>query len=140
MWSGRPDGQERFTAALPEATDAAEALRPSRLPPGQRPASAGRRDRALASAAGSARLLLGRTVDLSLVDDHCAVTLPAAAALLRQTASCAAAAAAWLRGRRRAEVPDTDRIAAALAEFRAARDAISPDGLPPSGCSWARSR
>jgi uncharacterized membrane protein YccC len=100
------------------------------LPPGQRPASAGRRDRALASAAGSARLLLGRTVDLSLVDDHCAVTLPAAAALLRQTASCADAAAAWLR-RAEEEVPDTDRIAAALAEFRAARAATAPDGQPP---------
>src|SRR6185503_11855912 len=112
MWSGRPEGGERFAAALPAATDAAEALRPS---------SAGRRDRALASAAGSARLLLGRTVDLSLVDDHCAVTLPAAAALLRQTASCADAAAAWLRGEAE-EVPDTDRIAAALDEFRAARD------------------
>ena len=130
MWSGRPEGGERFAAALPAATDAAEALRPSRLPPGLRPASAGRRDRALASAAGSARLLLGRTVDLSLVDDHCAVTLPAAAALLRQTASCADAAAAWLRGEAE-EVPDTDRIAAALDEFRAARDATSPDGLPP---------
>ena len=130
MWSGRPEGRERFAAALPEATDAAEALRPSRLPPGQRPASAGRRDRALASAAGSARLLLGRTVDLSLVDDHCAVTLPAAAALLRQTASCADAAAAWLRGEEK-EVPDTDRIAAALAEFRAARAATAPDGQPP---------
>jgi len=130
MWSGHPEGGERFAAALPAATDAAEALRPSRMPPGMRPASAGRRDRALASAAGSARLLLGRTVDLSLVDDHCAVTLPAAAALLRQTASCADAAAAWLRGEAE-EVPDTDRIAAALVEFRAARDATSPDGLPP---------
>ncbi len=130
MWSGRAEGRERFAAALPEATATAEALRPSRLPPGQRPASAGRRDRALASAAGSARLLLGRTVDLSLVDDHCAVTLPAAAALLRQTASCAAAAADWLRGAED-EVPDTDRIAAALVEFRAARDTISPDGVPP---------
>ncbi len=134
MWSGHPDGRARFAALLPEATDAAEALRPSRLPPTARPASAGRRDRALTAAAGSARLLLGRTVDLSLVDDHDAVTLPAAAALLRQTASCAAAAAAWLRGPGNDgadEVPDTDRIAAALVEFRAARAAISPDGLPP---------
>ena len=37
-----------------------------------------------------------------------------------------------LAARREAEeVPDTDRIAAALDEFRAARDATSPDGLPP---------
>ncbi len=130
MWSGKPEGKQRFAALLPDATTTAEALRPSRLPPTQRPASAGRRDRALSAAAGSARLLLGRTVDLSLVDDHDAVTLPAAAALLRQTASCAAAAAAWLRGDEE-EVPDTDRIAAALVEFRAARVATSPDDLPP---------
>jgi uncharacterized membrane protein YccC len=129
MWSGNPEGRDRLAALLPDATTTAEALRPSRLPPTQRPASAGRRDRALSAAAGSARLLLGRTVDLSLVDDHDAVTLPAAAALLRQTASCAAAAAGWLRGAEE-EVPDTDRIGAALAAFRAARATISPDGLP----------
>lgn len=129
MWSGNAAGRDRFVALLPEATAKAEALRPSRLAPTQRPASAGRRDRALSSAAGSARLLLGRTVDLSLVDDHDAVTLPAAAALLRQTASCAAAAAEWLRGAED-EVPDTDRIAAALVEFRAARAATPPDDVP----------
>jgi uncharacterized membrane protein YccC len=126
-WSGRPG--DRLTDLLPEAIDAAEALRPSRLPPGQRPASAGRTDRALTAAAGTARLLLGRTVDLASVDGHDAVDLPAAAALLRQAASCAEAAAAWLRGE--GEVPDTDRMAVALVQFRAARSAISPDGLPP---------
>jgi hypothetical protein len=45
-WSGRPGGRDRLAALLPGAADAAEALRPSRLPPMQRPASAGRRDRA----------------------------------------------------------------------------------------------
>ena len=109
-------------------------MRPSRLPPTQRPASAGRRDRALTVAAFTARLLLGRAVDLHDADDHQAVGLPAAAALLRQTASCAEAAAVWLRteGRDGAPLPDTDRIGAALAEFRAAPARTpSPDGLPP---------
>jgi uncharacterized membrane protein YccC len=134
-WSRRPgepdrrDG-DRLAALLPDAADAADALRPSRLPPTQRPASAGRRDRALTAAAGSARLLLGRTVDLYLADDHDAVDLPAAAELLRQAASCAAAAAASLRGE--GPVPDTDRVAAALQAFRAARAATSPNGVPPA--------
>src|SRR5207302_735997 len=93
-WSGRRDGRARLTGLLPAALDAAEALRPSRLPPGQRPASAGRTDRALTAAAGTARLLLGRTVDLAAAGDHDAVDLPASAALLRQAGSCAEAGAA----------------------------------------------
>jgi uncharacterized membrane protein YccC len=128
-WSGRSGSRDRLTALLPDAADAADELRPSRLPPMQRPASAGRRDRALTAAAGTARLLLGRTVDLSLTDDHDAVNLPVAAALLREVASCAEAAAAWLRSE--GAVPDTDRIVAALEEFRAGRAATSPDGIPP---------
>jgi uncharacterized membrane protein YccC len=133
-WSRRPNDpdrshHQRLAALLPKATEAAEALRPSRLPPTQRPASAGRRDRALTAAAGTARLLLGRTVDLSVADDHEAVDLPAAAALLRQAASCAEATAASLRGE--GPVPDTDRVVAALDEFRAARAATCPDGVPP---------
>ena len=127
-WSGDPAGRERLAALLPEATDAADALRPSRLPPTQRPASAGRQDRALNAAAGTARLVLGRTVDLYFTDDRGAVTLPAAAALLRQTASCARAAAMWLRGE--GPVPDTDQVAAALNEFQIARMNTSPDGVP----------
>jgi uncharacterized membrane protein YccC len=119
-WSGGPGCRDRLAVLVPEATEAAEA---------QRPASAGRTDRALTAAAGTARLLLGRTVDLSALDGHDSAALPAAAALLRQSASCAEAAAAWLRGE--GEVPDTDRVAAALVEFRAARAAASPDGLPP---------
>ena len=132
-WTGRAGEGDRLTALLPEAGEAAEALRPSRSPPMERPASAGRRDRALTIAAGTARLLLGRAVDLHDVDAHRATGLPAAAALLRQAASCAEAAAAWLRaeGRDGAAVPDTDRVAAALAAFRADRAATPPDGVPP---------
>jgi hypothetical protein len=128
-WSGIPDGRARLEAMLPGATDAAEALRPSLLPPGQRPASAGRRDRALTTASGTTRLLLGRALDLSLADDHHAVAVPAAAELLRTAAGCARAAADWLRGD--GGVPDTDQVAAALATFRAARAAVDPNGLDP---------
>ena len=49
---GGPRAGSGSRRALPAATDAAEALRPSRLPPGLRPASAGRRDRALAVGRG----------------------------------------------------------------------------------------
>jgi Fusaric acid resistance protein-like len=128
-WSGGSGCRDRLAVLVPEATDAAEALRPSHLLPAQRPASAGRTDRALTAAAGTARLLLGRTVDLSALDGHDSADLPAAAVLLRRSASCAEAAAAWLRGE--GEVPDTDRVAAALVEFRAARAAVSPNGLAP---------
>jgi uncharacterized membrane protein YccC len=129
-WTGRGD---RLTALLPDATEAAEALRPSRSPPMERPASAGRRDRALTAAAGTARLLLGRAVDVHDADAHHATGLPAAAALLREAGTCADAAAAWLRaeGRDGAAVPDTDRTAAALAAFRADRAATPPDGVAP---------
>jgi uncharacterized membrane protein YccC len=128
-WSGDPAARDRLAALLPEATDATDAVRPSRLPPTQRPASAGRRDRALTSAAGTARLVLGRTADLYFEDERDAVTLPAAAALLREAAGCAEAAAAWLRGE--GPVPETDRVAGALERFRIARMNTDPNGVPP---------
>jgi uncharacterized membrane protein YccC len=128
-WSGDAGARDRLAALLPDATDAADALRPSRLPPTQRPASAGRRDRALASASGTARLILGRTVDLYFEDHSAAADVPAAAALLRQAASCAQAAADWLAGR--GPVPDTDRVVAALTTFRIARMNTDPTGIAP---------
>jgi len=128
-WSGDPAARDRLAALLPEATDAADAIRPSRLPPGQRPASAGRHDRALSAAAGTTRLMLGRAVDLYFEDDRVALNRPVSAGLLREAAGCVAATAAWLRGT--GEVPDTGRVAASIVEFRAARDRNSPDGIPP---------
>src|ERR1700712_3142905 len=68
--TGRGGAPARLAGCLPEATEAADALRPSRLPPTQRPASAGRRDRALTVAAGTARLLLGRAVGGHDADGH----------------------------------------------------------------------
>ena len=127
-WSGDPAARDRLAALLPDATDAADAIRPSRLPPGLRPASAGRHDRALSTAAGTARLMLGRAVDLYFTDDRGAVNLPAAANLVREAAGCVAAAAAWLRGE--GDLPDTDRTAAAIDDFRTARAAFDPDGVP----------
>ena len=128
-WSGDPTARDRLAALLPEATDAADAIRPSRLPPGLRPASAGRHDRALSTAAGTARLMLGRAVDLFFEDHREAVNLPSAAALLREAAGCVGATAAWLRGE--GGLPDTDRTAAAIDDFRAARAGFDPDGVPP---------
>jgi hypothetical protein len=132
-WRGRGTHRDRLADLLPAATEAAEALRPSRSPPMERPASAGRRDRALTVAAATARLILGRTVDLHAADTRRSTGLPAAASLLREAAACADAAAAWLRaeGRDGAPVPDSDRTAAALAAFRAARAAAPPDGVAP---------
>ena len=128
-WDGDPTGRDRLAALLPEATDAADALRPSRLPPIQRPASAGRRDRALSSAAGTARLMLGRAVDLYFTEERDAVTLPAA------TRCCARPPAASRRPRPgcaapgRCPTPAASR--AALTEFRVARMNTDPNGLPP---------
>ncbi|WP_305784211.1 FUSC family protein [Symbioplanes lichenis] len=129
MWAGDPAGRERLAALLPDATEASDALRPSRLPAIQRPASAGRRDRALSAAAGTARLILGRAVDLYFHDDAGALGKAAAAELIRVTAGCAQAAADCLRGR--GELPDTNLIAAALADFRAARERTDPNGVDP---------
>ncbi|MBB4690247.1 FUSC family protein [Paractinoplanes abujensis] len=123
------DDRARLAELLPEAADRADALRPSRLPPTERPASAGRRDRALSSAAGTARLLLGRVVDLYFTDDREAVTGPAAATLLRAAAGCVAATGDWLRAD--GPVPDTARVTAAISDFRAARMNTDPNGLPP---------
>jgi uncharacterized membrane protein YccC len=128
-WSGDAGARDRLAALLPDATDSADALRPSRLPPTQRPASAGRRDRALTAASGTARLILGRTVDLYFEPHHEAADVPAAAALLRQAAACAMAAADWLCGR--GPVPDTDQVLAALDRFRIARMNTDPTGVAP---------
>jgi uncharacterized membrane protein YccC len=124
-WEGRPRGRD----LVAEAVDRAEALRPSRLPPLQRPASAGRRDRALSAAGGTARLLIGRAVDLLDTEEREAVTLPAATNLVRRSAECTAAAAAWLRGQ--GALPDTDQVTRALTDFRAARMNTDPNGLSP---------
>ncbi len=126
--SSHRSGRDRLAALLPEATEAADALRPSRLPPTERPASAGRRDRALSAAAGTARLILGRAVDLYFAEDREAITRPAATKLLRVTAGCVGSTGAWLRGE--GPLPDTAHVTAAITDFRAARMNTDPNGLP----------
>ncbi|MCO8271184.1 FUSC family protein [Actinoplanes sp. TRM 88003] len=128
-WSGDKTGRDRLAALVPEATEAADALRPSRLAPIDRPASAGRHDRALSSAAGTARLLLGRVVDLYFSADREAITRSAAIKLLSATAGCVEATGAWLRGA--GPLPDTNLVEAAITDFRVARMNTDPTGLPP---------
>ncbi|GAA4537273.1 FUSC family protein [Pseudonocardia xishanensis] len=123
--SGGPGLRRNLVAT---ALEAAEGLRPSLLPAGQAPASASRRDRALTVASATVRMLVGRAADLAHTDATRAPDLPAVAALLREVAGCVRAAAEWLRGN--GPVPDTDRMTAALREFRALRAATSPDGVP----------
>ena len=127
-WHGDPDGRARLAELVPAAADLAEQLRPSRLPPTLRPASAGRRDRALSSAAGTARLMLGRTVDLSAADAKYAINLPASTRLLQEVSGCVEAVGAWLRGA--GPLPDTDKVVASLNEFRVARMNADPNGVP----------
>jgi uncharacterized membrane protein YccC len=127
-WDGDPNGRTRLADLVPTAADLADQLRPSRMPPVLRPASAGRRDRALSSAAGTARLMLGRTVDMSAADAKEAINLPASTRLLREAAECAEAASAWLRGA--GPLPETEKIVTALSEFRVARMNADPNGRP----------
>jgi uncharacterized membrane protein YccC len=128
-FAGDPRGRDLLAAMLPEATQAAQAIRPSRLPPELRPASAGRRDRALGHAGGSARLVLGRTADLYFDDWHDALNLPAVAALLRQAAASADGAAAALRGA--GPPPEVEPMTRALETYRTTRMRVVPDGVQP---------
>lgn len=129
MVSGAPGGRDRLAALLPAAGEAAEAIRPSRLAPGQRPASAGRRDRALSQAGAAVRLSVGRTTDLFFEDGHDPLGTADAATLLGAAASAARAAAGWLRGQ--GPPPETGPVASAQFAFRAARLAVVPDAVHP---------
>ena len=139
---GGPRAASGSRPRCPTATDAAEALRPSRLPPGQRPASAGRRDRALASAAGSARLLLGRTVDLLArrrpLRRHAARGRrpPAPDGLVRRRGGGLAAR----RGPRRARCPTPTGSRPRSTSSAPPATPRRPTACRPSGCSWTRSR
>jgi uncharacterized membrane protein YccC len=127
--TGDESARDRLAAKLPEASAAAEALRPSRLPPTERPASAGRRDRALNHAGGATRHVLGRTQDLSL--DHGPQPLAAdrAGTLLRAAAASVRAAADHLRGA--GPPPTVEPVTHAIATFRAARLDVVPDATHP---------
>jgi Fusaric acid resistance protein-like len=123
-------------AAVAEQMDG---LKPSRLPSELRPASAGRRDTALAHATGTARYTAARAADLVATD----VTAPdptatdpagrglraAAGVLLGRTADAVDRAAAWLS--RGGPAPDAGLIPQAITEFRATRTSTPPGGLHP---------
>jgi uncharacterized membrane protein YccC len=126
---GDPGAADRLAAALPVATEAADALRPSRLQPAQRPASASRLDHALAQAGGVVRYSVSRAGDLLAAESSDQLPAPAAAALLSQARDCTAAAAACLRGE--AGPPDAAPLTAALARFRQARQETDPTGVHP---------
>ena len=121
--------QALFTAggvvAQRSAQEAAEALRPSRLPPQLRPAGAGRRDRARGHAAGALRFALARLSELARVPAGGGgrpaagdPLTPAASALLIQAAAVTRASAGCLTG---GAAPDPDALAEAVTAFQRAR-------------------
>jgi uncharacterized membrane protein YccC len=126
---GDPQARDRLAGRLPEATEAGQAIRPSRLPPAERPASASRRDRALSDAGGAARLVLGRSVDVFFDRVRKPLGAAEASTLLREAAAGARAAAAHLCGT--GPPPEVDPILQAMAEFRAARRRVPPDAAHP---------
>ena len=121
--------QALFTAggvvAQRSAQEAAEALRPSRLPPELRPAGPGRRDRARSQAAGALRFALGRLSELRRVPAAAGSTpatrnppTASAGALLTQATATSRASADCLTG---GAAPDTDALAEAVTAFQRAR-------------------
>ncbi len=98
-------------ATFTDAEEAAEAIRPSRLPPEARPASAGRTDQALSHASALLRYALARLGQLP--DDP--LPPPAAAQLLAGAGRGARDSATALRG---GSVPETAELTAALTVAR----------------------
>ena len=127
--AGDPHAPARLAAALPLAAEAAEALRPSRLQPAQRPASASRLDHALAQAGGVVRYSANRTGDFLAAENSDLLEAPAAAVLMAQAHESTGTAAAWLRVE--AGPPDAATITAALAHFRLTRQETDPTGVHP---------
>ncbi|MFD3440107.1 FUSC family protein [Streptomyces sp. NPDC058685] len=95
-------------------------LRLSRLPTAERPAGAGRRDRALAQASGAARRLL---VQLARLRDAPASVDAASAAMLDRVAALCATAATALRGGQPMPAYGMMGLGAAIDEFQAVRTA-----------------
>ncbi|WNO70777.1 FUSC family protein [Streptomyces sp. AM8-1-1] len=123
-----PVADDRPVAQPPVADDtSAERLREfggrlrlSRLPTAERPAGAGRRDRALAQASGAARRLL---VQLARLRDAPASVDAASAAMLDRVAALCATAATALRGGQPMPAYGMMGLGAAIDEFQAVRTA-----------------
>jgi uncharacterized membrane protein YccC len=122
--------RDRWAAVLPTAYDAAKALRPALLQPGQRPASASRRDHALSHAGSAVRYGGLRVNDLNAAYGPDQARAPAASALLDQTARTTRQCADWL-GNEGQPPPTTDDISWALIRFRLARQETDPTGIHP---------
>ena len=124
-----PEGRPRLAALLAEATDAAEALRPSRLDPAQRPASASRHDHAMMQASSIVRYTVARLSDLFVTDGTEQLPAPAGAILLTEAAASARRTAAWLSGG--GDPPDPAPVATALDTYRSVRRQTDPNGIHP---------
>ena len=117
--TGDPDA----SAALTVPDWPAEGRWPSSLPPAARPASAGRRDRALSDAG----IVLSFTLARSREIPAGTVPSPAVAAALETSARTAEATAQALRG---GPPPDADELADALTAVRRSRGARPGSGDP----------
>jgi uncharacterized membrane protein YccC len=120
----------RWSAAIPVAHDAAKALRPVLLQPSQRPASASRRDLALAQAGSVTRYGALRVLDIHTAYGRDQARAPAASALLVQAEQTARQCAEWL-GSQGQPPPNTNAISGSLIRFRLARQETDPTGMHP---------
>jgi uncharacterized membrane protein YccC len=127
--AGEAPGRAGLATALVAANGAAEAIRPLNLQPGQRPASASRRDHALSQAGAVVRYTVSRLQDLRATDGTDQLRAPAAAVLLAETAATTRMCVHWLSGQSGA--PSPAPITAALARFQQARLAVDPSGAHP---------
>ncbi|MFI9274458.1 FUSC family protein [Kitasatospora sp. NPDC052896] len=129
--AGRLATRLRRPAELDETDRAAvdpadERLRPSHLPPAERPASPSRTDRALAQAGAAVRVLLGQLHALARIPEAPADDPPSAAMLARIAEACACTAAA-LRG---GPAPPATAMDEALRAFQAERIERAQAGSP----------
>src|SRR5262245_13387332 len=107
----RPGGADRSPAGIERCRDAAEAIRPSRMPQDQRPSSASRRDRALSHAGSILRFAVARLSEMATGPPPG----PSTADLLTTSSRTARATAVAVRG---GALVDTGEIARAFAATR----------------------
>jgi uncharacterized membrane protein YccC len=117
--AARATDDPNAAAALANAEESAQAIRPLSLPPGVRPASAGRHDQALSDAGSMLRFTVARLREAP------ALTVPpvAAAELLDTSARTAGATAQALRGD---SPPDTHDLADAFSAAQRDRGGPAP--------------
>ncbi|MFJ1703795.1 FUSC family protein [Kitasatospora sp. NPDC088346] len=120
----------RISAGSRAAAEAAGvALRPSLVPPAERQAGPGVRERALADAGGGARVLLARLRELPEPAGHRPATTDPGTELLAAVATAAGLAASALRSWHPAPATALEAALARFRERRAAWAATADDGL-----------